>query len=252
MERLKATRRRHLYRFPSGRPNARQQKLAILGLPQIACVRCESAWKKTFACRLTASGITTGVSACLRARVAADHLSPLAGSGFQQPQFRSTLVVIAHSVGHRMTPSRHPLLSIHVFVGLLLFSASSALAAGVTHQVTAINGLQVDRYSWPDSSGLTRTVSLKQEGNGNPGHGGYAIQTTYQLNGQTITVNADSGGDGGFGYFVSHERFRDFTDGTSNTIASKIFGVDDSPLGSGFPVVGQTLSLGDPTAAAHR
>ncbi len=151
-----------------------------------------------------------------------------------------------------MTPSRHPLLSSLVFAGLLLFSASSALAAGVTHQVTVINGLQVDRYSWPDSSGLTRTVSLKQEGNGNPGHGGYAIQMTYQLNGQTITVNADPGGDGGFGYFVSHERFRDFTDGTSDTIASKIFGVDDSPLGSGFPVVGQSLNLGDPTAAAHR
>ncbi len=131
-----------------------------------------------------------------------------------------------------MTPRRHLLLGSLVFAGLLLCSASGALADGVTHQVTSINGLQVDRYSWHDTRGLTRTVSLKQEGNGNPGHGGYAIQMTYQLNGgQTITVNADAGGDGGFGYFVSHERFRDFTDGTSDTIASKIFGVDDSPLG---------------------
>ena len=137
-----------------------------------------------------------------------------------------------------MTPSRHSLLSSHVFAGLLLFSASSALA-DVIHQVTVVNGLQVDQYSWPDSKGLTRTVALKQEGNGNPGHGGYAIQMTYQLNGSTITVNADPGGDGGFGYFVSHERGRDFTDGTNDTIANKIFGVDDSPLGSAFAVVGQ-------------
>jgi hypothetical protein len=151
-----------------------------------------------------------------------------------------------------MTLPRYLRLSCHVFAGLLLLGASSALAAGVTHQVTVINGLQVDQYSWPDSSGLTRTVSLKQEGNGNPGHGGYAIQMTYQLNNQTITVNADSGSDGGFGYFVSHERFRNFTDNTSDTIASKIFGQDDSPLGSGFPVVGRPLVLGDPNAAAHR
>ncbi len=57
--------------------------------------------------------------------------------------------------------------------------------------------------------------------------------TYQQSGGQTITVNADTGFDGGFGYFVSHERFRNFTDGTSDTIASKIFGADDSPLGSG-------------------
>jgi hypothetical protein len=151
-----------------------------------------------------------------------------------------------------MTPPRHLLLSSHVFAGLLLFSASSALAGSVTHQVAVVNGLQVDQYSWPDSGGLARTVSLKQEGNGNPGHGGYAIQMTYQLNDQTITVNADSGVDGGFGYFVSHERYRNFTDGSSDTIANKIFGVDDSPLGSGFPVVGRPLALGDPNAAAHR
>src|SRR5437763_7723436 len=106
-----------------------------------------------------------------------------------------------------MTLSGQRLFSSHVFAGLLLFSASSALAAGVSHQVAVVNGLQVDKYSWLDSHGLTRTVSLKQEGNGNAGHGGYATQMTYQLNGQTITVNADPGGDGGFGYFVSHERF---------------------------------------------
>ena len=71
-----------------------------------------------------------------------------------------------------MTPPRHLLLSGHVFAGLLLYSASIALAAGVTHQVAMINGLQVDNYSWPDSGGFPRTVALKQEGNGNPGHGG--------------------------------------------------------------------------------
>jgi hypothetical protein len=39
-----------------------------------------------------------------------------------------------------------------------------------------------------------RTVSLKQEGNGNPGHGGYAVRMTYQINGgaKTVTVDAEN------------------------------------------------------------
>ena len=74
---------------------------------------------------------------------------------------------------------------------------------------------------------LRRTVSLKQEGGGNPGHGGYAVQMTYQAPATTgpirIVVDQETTSDGGFGYFVSHERYRTFTDQSSNTIAGQDF-----------------------------
>jgi hypothetical protein len=98
-----------------------------------------------------------------------------------------------------------------------------------------VNGLACDIWTWTDASGHARSVALKQEGNGNPGHGGYAVQFTYVAGGSTITINAETDSDGGFGYFVSHERYRSFADGTVDTIASHIFNKDDSPLGSSFP-----------------
>jgi hypothetical protein len=67
-----------------------------------------------------------------------------------------------------------------------------------------------------------------------------------------VVADAVAGGDGGFGYFVSHERYRDFTDGSSNTIAGKIFHTDDSPLGLNFAVTGTSPTLSNPNAAAHR
>ena len=102
-----------------------------------------------------------------------------------------------------------------------------------------VNGLAVYRYTWTDARGLKRSVSFKKEGSGNPGHGGYIVRTTFQQvsGGVTTTVTANSSGPNeGFGYFVSHERYRKFADGDSQTIAGKIFGKDDSPLGSNFPV----------------
>jgi hypothetical protein len=133
-------------------------------------------------------------------------------------------------------------------------SAEAAYFKGVEHIVTVVNGLSVDQYSWYDSHKLLRTVSLKQEGNGNPGHGGYAVQMTYQTDGgaTTITVDAENSNDGGFGYFVSHERERIFTDGTTDTIAHKIFNTDDSPLGLKFPVVGTPLDTASPRGLAHQ
>ena len=107
-------------------------------------------------------------------------------------------------------------------------------AAAVSVTSGTVAGLAADIWTWTDASGHPRTVALKKEGSGNPGHGGYAIQFTYRAGGQ-ITINPDnSAGDGGFGYFVSHERYRSFADGTVDTIASHIFGKDDSPLGLGF------------------
>ncbi len=117
-------------------------------------------------------------------------------------------------------------------------------AKAATVQAATVNGSVVDRVAWTDAAGQPRTVSLKREGNGNAGHGGYAVQMTYRYpkNGAlaTMTVNPSDAGDG-FGYFVGHERYRTFTDGSSAPIASKIFGVDDSPLGRGFPVTGRIV-----------
>ncbi len=122
------------------------------------------------------------------------------------------------------------------FLGLGLALAPLP-AAAVSVTSGTVNGLAADIWSWTDAAGNTRTVALKQEGNGNPGHGGYAVQFTYVAGGTTITINAESGSDGGFGYFVSHERYRTFADATVDTIASHIFGKDDSPLGNGFAPV---------------
>ena len=123
----------------------------------------------------------------------------------------------------------------------------------VTHAQTTVLGLAVEQYAWYDSQCLKRTVSLKLEGNGNPRHGGYAVQITYQIPSVTgpvtIVVNQETTGDGGFGYFVSHERYRTFVDNASNTIAGKIFGVDDSPLGLNFAAPGAALASSVSTGA---
>jgi hypothetical protein len=116
-------------------------------------------------------------------------------------------------------------------------------AGAVTRTTTTINGFVVDRVVWTDSAGLKRSVSLKKQGSGNAGNGGYAIQMTYQIKTKAgpikpVRLNAQNGE--GFGYFVSHERERAFTSlpkpNLPPTIAWQIFNTDDSPLGRGFPV----------------
>jgi len=127
-------------------------------------------------------------------------------------------------------------------LGLLLPAAPPAQAA--LREAVVVNGSVVDRITWSDVYGRPRSVSLKREGAPNTGHGGYAVQMTYRYvyNGVVtpMTVNPTSAGDG-FGYFVGHERYRKFTDGDSAPIANKIFGVDDSPLGLGFPVTSRVV-----------
>ncbi len=116
-------------------------------------------------------------------------------------------------------------------------------------------GFAVDQYTWMDSQGQPRSVALKQQGNGNPGNGGYAVQMTYRVQEsgvwRTVTANMASGGDGGFGYFVAHELYRSFDDGSSGTIAA-LHGEDDSPLGSGFAVTASTSIITTAsTVASH-
>jgi len=129
---------------------------------------------------------------------------------------------------------------------LALMMAPGQQAAAVSAANGTVNGLAVHIWTWKDATGHPRSVALKVEGNGNPGHGGYAVQFTYMVGTTTITINPESGGDGGFGYFVSHERYRSFADGTVDTIANHIFGKDDSPLGNGF-----AATMSKPLLSAH-
>jgi hypothetical protein len=127
--------------------------------------------------------------------------------------------------------------------------ASVPAAQAVIKQTLTINGSKVDRFLWKDSAGRNRTISLKREGEGNAGHGGYAVQATYQyLSGgvlKTLIANAPAGD--GFGYFVSHERFRDFAAppkpaSDNKSIAFQYFNTSDSPPGRGFAVQAVPLS----------
>jgi hypothetical protein len=143
-----------------------------------------------------------------------------------------------------------------IAAGVLLALAAPAEAAGkVAHRKTRVKGVEVDQYAWTDSQGLKRTVSLKREGGGNPGHGGYAVQMTYEVRDgnkiSTVVADDPGGNDGGFGYFVSHERYRQFENGQYGTIAQVVFGTSDSPLGKKFPVEG-TVQIGPKARwAAH-
>lgn len=130
----------------------------------------------------------------------------------------------------------------------LLASLFAGEAMAVKKQSTVVNGLSVYRFQWIDSAGRNRSVSIKRQGDGNPGNGGYAVQMTYQYltdAGSVRTRRANSADvNEGFGYFVSHERFRAFNDGKTAAISKKIFGANDSPLGSSIPVTIVDLPTG--------
>lgn len=135
-------------------------------------------------------------------------------------------------------------------------------SASVVHTTGMINGVDCDIWTWSDSAKQERSVALKIEGglNAGKGHGGYAVQMTYYYTTRLslwlssifhnyspwtkVTVNAANEVDGGFGYFVSHERYRFFADGAWGTIANKIFNADDSPLGLDFPATASILPNG--------
>jgi hypothetical protein len=128
----------------------------------------------------------------------------------------------------------------------------------IRHEVGLVNGLAVDRYTWRDSKSRPRSVSLVRYGqkvNGTSS-GGYAVQITYQVQNattkawSTIRINppANDQGDGGFGYFVSHEYYRTYAanvcpDGSNSCPLAYLHGDDDSPLGSHLPGKGSMTSL---------
>lgn len=121
----------------------------------------------------------------------------------------------------------------------------------VLHASTTVGGVAVDRYTWNDSTGRPRSVSLKRQSGGD--NGGYAVEMTYEVPQgsafRKVTVRGDGGGENGFGYFVAHERYRSISDGSSSTIAG-LHGEDDSPLGLGFPVLAARSVVGEGTGFA--
>ncbi|HQR18848.1 MAG TPA: hypothetical protein PK948_10770, partial [Gemmatimonadales bacterium] len=116
--------------------------------------------------------------------------------------------------------------------------------------VPGIGSVTVNRYTWRDSAGDPRSVSLVPA---SPSTSGYAVQMTYTVVDagakRTATINADPAGDGGFGYFVSHELVRTFDVAADQPIAN-LHGEDDSPLGRYLPSTGSAVSLGT-TQATH-
>lgn len=116
-----------------------------------------------------------------------------------------------------------------------------------------LNGLQADRYVWRDSQGLVRSVAIKKQCSANTGNGGYAIQATFPSTdnpAETVILTTNDIRDGGFGYFVAHERTRKISStGTSLTVAA-MNGEDDSPLSRQFAISSQVGQV-KPSLATH-
>ena len=116
-----------------------------------------------------------------------------------------------------------------------------------------LNGIQADRYVWRDSQGLVRSVAIKKQCAANTGNGGYAIQATFPSSdnpAETVTLTTNDTRDGGFGYFVAHERARKISNtGTSRTVAA-MNGEDDSPLSRQFAISSQVGQV-KPSIATH-
>jgi hypothetical protein len=120
-----------------------------------------------------------------------------------------------------------------------------------------VNGLLVDRYTWRDKRGRPRSASLVRYGQtaGGKARGGYAVQLTYQVFDaqagawQTVRIDPPRGDPAaGFGYFVSHERWRTFDadacpDGSNTCPIASLHGENDSPLGLRLSGSGRTVSL---------
>ena len=141
-----------------------------------------------------------------------------------------------------------------------------ALKAGenVRRESGIVNGLLVDRYTWRDGKGRPRSASLVRYGQqvGGQPRGGYAVQFTYQVfdagSGAWKTMRIDpprSDPAAGFGYFVSHERWRTFDtaacpDGSNSCPIASLHGENDSPLGLRLPGRGRAISFSN-RAATH-
>ncbi len=147
---------------------------------------------------------------------------------------------------------------IAVFIGLASTGfalaaplAAPALASGEdirreTGEITVNSApVSVIRYTWRDSAGLPRSVSLVPASGATSG---YAAQMSYQVFDAAVArhvyVAADPGIGGGFGYFVSHELYRSYSDATPDNTIAALHNEDDSPFGRYLPSTGSDASVG--------
>ncbi len=107
-------------------------------------------------------------------------------------------------------------------VTLVASSSTPSSMMLIEHDVT-VSAMVSDRFTWSDGAGKPRVATLAHN------RGGAAIEYRYQMPDDSTRVAGvttyGNGGNGGFGYVVSHRQ--EGTNGLPN-------GVDDSPLGFAF------------------
>lgn len=138
--------------------------------------------------------------------------------------------------------------------GVVTTDTGAAGLKRVTNEI--VDGIQATTYTWTDSKGQLRTVSLKNQSAANTGNGGYAVKMTYTDGGTPITLSCDdAAGDGCWGYFVGHELGRTLDDGRVGQRIAWLNGEpDDSPFGRLFPVTvsSQSAITAASTSATHQ
>lgn len=116
----------------------------------------------------------------------------------------------------------------------ILPTSSLAPCESIRLDVGLVDNFLVDRYTWRDASNLVRSISMARYDAKNGNRGGFVVQSSYfdatVSPPSLVTMRMPARSDSGFGYVVSHEYYRTFTDGTTGTIAG-LHGEDDSPLG---------------------
>ena len=119
-----------------------------------------------------------------------------------------------------------------------------------------VGGIRATTYTWTDSKGQLRSVSLKNQSAANTGNGGYAVKMTYTDGGTPVTLGCnDAAHDGCWGYFVAHEHGRNLDDGRGGQSIAWLNGEpDDSPLSRQFAVTasGQSAITAASTSATHQ
>lgn len=117
-----------------------------------------------------------------------------------------------------------------------------------------VSGSGATTYTWMDSAGKPRTVSLKNQLSSNSGNGGYALSMSYMDGTTPVTLSCDDGAeDGCWGYFAGYEHVRALDNGEWATLAS-LNGEQDALLGRKFAVTAsaQSTITSTSTSATHQ
>lgn len=117
-----------------------------------------------------------------------------------------------------------------------------------------VSGSGATTYTWTDSAGKPRTISLKKQLSTNSGNGGYALSMSYMDGTNPVTLSCDDGVDDGcWGYFVGYEHVRNLDNGEWSTIAA-LNNDTDKPNGRSFAVTASSQSTitSTSTSATHQ